>query len=72
MLALATLPAPSPADEAERVARRPMMARERAAFLAAHGHVAFELAQVQAGAPQGAVELQVADEHLHLLEEKRS
>ena len=36
VLALATLPAPSPADEAERVARRPMMARERAAFLAAH------------------------------------
>lgn len=36
VLALAALPPPSPADEAERVARRPMMARERAAFLAAH------------------------------------
>lgn len=36
VLALATLPPPSAADEAERVARRPMMARERAAFLAAH------------------------------------
>lgn len=36
VLALAALPPPSAADEAERVARRPMMARERAAFLAAH------------------------------------
>jgi hypothetical protein len=36
VLALAVLPPPSAADEAERVARRPMMARERAAFLAAH------------------------------------
>lgn len=36
VLALAALPPPSPADEAERVARRPMMAKERAAFLAAH------------------------------------
>ncbi|OYX57831.1 MAG: hypothetical protein B7Y86_05000 [Brevundimonas subvibrioides] len=36
VLALAALPPPSDADEAERVARRPMMARERAAFLAAH------------------------------------
>ena len=36
VLALAALPPPSPSDEAERVARRPMMARERAAFLAAH------------------------------------
>jgi hypothetical protein len=36
VLALACLPPPSAADEAERVARRPMMARERAAFLAAH------------------------------------
>lgn len=36
VLALAALPPPSLADEAERVARRPMMARERAAFLAAH------------------------------------
>lgn len=36
VLALAALPPPSPADEAERVARRPMMARERGAFLAAH------------------------------------
>lgn len=36
VLALAALPPPSTADEAERVARRPMMARERAAFLAAH------------------------------------
>ena len=36
VLALAALPPPSPADEAERVARRPMMARERAAFLTAH------------------------------------
>jgi hypothetical protein len=36
VLALAALPPPSPADEAERVARRPMMARERTAFLAAH------------------------------------
>lgn len=34
--ALAALPPPSAADEAERVARRPMMARQRAAFLAAH------------------------------------
>jgi len=36
VLALAALPPPSAADEAERVARRPMMAKERAAFLAAH------------------------------------
>ena len=36
VIALAALPPPSAADEAERVARRPMMARERAAFLAAH------------------------------------
>lgn len=36
VLALAALPPPSPADEAERVARRPMMAKERTAFLAAH------------------------------------
>ena len=36
VLALAALPPPSPADEAERVARRPMMAKERAAFLVAH------------------------------------
>ncbi|MDQ1154374.1 DUF5690 family protein [Brevundimonas sp. SORGH_AS_0993] len=36
VLALAALPAPNAADEAERVARRPMMARERAAFLGAH------------------------------------
>lgn len=36
VLALAALPPPSPADEAERVARRPMMAGERAAFLARH------------------------------------
>ncbi|WAC61240.1 DUF5690 family protein [Brevundimonas sp. SL130] len=36
VLALAALPPPSPADEAERVARRPMMAKERSAFLAAH------------------------------------
>jgi Family of unknown function (DUF5690) len=36
VLALAALPPPSPADEAERGARRPMMARERAAFFAAH------------------------------------
>ncbi|WP_396592639.1 DUF5690 family protein [Brevundimonas sp. R86498] len=36
VLALAALPPPSAADEAERVARRPMMARERTAFLAAH------------------------------------
>ncbi|MBX9615570.1 MAG: hypothetical protein K2X25_08240 [Caulobacteraceae bacterium] len=36
VLGLAALPPPSPADEAERVARRPMMAKERAAFLAAH------------------------------------
>ncbi|AQR61307.1 hypothetical protein BZG35_06325 [Brevundimonas sp. LM2] len=36
VLALAALPPPSPADEAERVARRPMMARERKAFLSAH------------------------------------
>lgn len=36
VLALAALPPPSPADEAERVARRPMMAKQRAAFLAAH------------------------------------
>lgn len=36
VLALAALPPPSTADETERVARRPMMARERAAFLAAH------------------------------------
>ncbi len=36
VLALAALPPPSAADEAERVARRPMMARERAAFLVAH------------------------------------
>jgi hypothetical protein len=36
VLALAALPPPSPADEAERVARRPMMAKERSAFLSAH------------------------------------
>ena len=36
VIALAALPPPSAADEAERVARRPMMARQRAAFLAAH------------------------------------
>ena len=36
VLALAALPPPSAADETERGARRPMMARERAAFLAAH------------------------------------
>lgn len=36
VLALAALPPPSAADEAERVARRPMMAKQRAAFLAAH------------------------------------
>ena len=36
VLALAALPPPSAADEAERVARRPMMAQERKAFLAAH------------------------------------
>lgn len=36
VLALAALPPPSPADEAERVARRPMMAGERAAILARH------------------------------------
>lgn len=36
VLALAALPPPSAADEAERTARRPMMAKERAAFLAAH------------------------------------
>ena len=36
VLALSALPPPSPSDEAERGARRPMMARERAAFLAAH------------------------------------
>lgn len=36
VLALAALPPPSADDEAERVARRPMMAKERAAFLAAH------------------------------------
>ena len=36
VMALAALPPPSAADEAERVARRPMMARQRAAFLAAH------------------------------------
>ncbi|WP_374534361.1 DUF5690 family protein [Phenylobacterium sp.] len=36
VLALALLPSPSAADEAERVARRPMMAKERKAFLAAH------------------------------------
>ena len=36
VLALAALPPPSPADEAERVARRPMMAKERTAFLVAH------------------------------------
>ncbi len=36
VLALAALPPPSAADEAERVARRPMMAAQRAQFLAAH------------------------------------
>lgn len=36
VLALAALPPPSPADETDRGARRPMMARERAAFLARH------------------------------------
>nr|WP_316629315.1 DUF5690 family protein [uncultured Brevundimonas sp.] len=36
VLALAALPPPSPADEAARVARRPMQARERIAFLTAH------------------------------------
>lgn len=36
VLALSLLPQPSAADEAERVARRPMMAKERAAFLASH------------------------------------
>lgn len=36
VLALAAVPPPSPADETARVARRPMQARERIAFLTAH------------------------------------
>ncbi|OYX66919.1 MAG: hypothetical protein B7Y88_03570 [Sphingomonadales bacterium 32-64-17] len=36
VLGLAALPAPNAADEAERVARRPMMATQRSAFLKAH------------------------------------